>query len=85
MKLVEIIDPHTIGQFRLKTPSKGPNSYFPPMIKTPRRLLSARLEVLGGEGGSRTLARVTPSKALAKPPLEPLGYFSVNIAMLWLL
>ena len=33
--------------------------------------------VCGGEGGSRTLARVTPPKALAKPPLRPLGYFSV--------
>ncbi len=31
----------------------------------------------GGEGGSRTLARVIPPKALAKPPLQPLGYFSV--------
>ena len=31
----------------------------------------------GGEGGIRTLAQVAPPKALAKPPLRPLGYFSV--------
>ena len=36
--------------------------------------------VYGGEGGSRTLARVAPPKALAKPPLQPLGYFSTPIA-----
>ena len=35
------------------------------------------LLLFGGEGGSRTLARVAPPKALAKPPLRPLGYFSV--------
>ena len=35
----------------------------------------------GGEGGGRTLARVTPPKALAKPPLRPLGYFSMPILL----
>ena len=35
---------------------------------------------LGGEGGIRTLAQVAPPKALAKPPLRPLGYFSVPSA-----
>ena len=32
---------------------------------------------LGGEGGIRTLAQVAPPKALAKPPLRPLGYISM--------
>ena len=37
---------------------------------------------LGGEGGIRTLAQVAPPKALAKPPLRPLGYFSVSVFLL---
>ncbi len=32
--------------------------------------------IFGGEGGIRTLAPVARPKALAKPPLRPLGYFS---------
>ena len=33
--------------------------------------------VFGGEGGIRTPAPVARPKALAKPPLRPLGYFSM--------
>ena len=36
-----------------------------------------RLRAFGGEGGIRTPAPVARPKALAKPPLRPLGYFSV--------
>ena len=33
--------------------------------------------IFGGEGGIRTPAPVARPKALAKPPLRPLGYFSL--------
>ena len=36
-----------------------------------------RLRAFGGEGGIRTPAPVARPKALAKPPLRPLGYFSM--------
>ncbi len=39
--------------------------------------MSAGSVLLGGEGGIRTPAPVARPKALAKPPLRPLGYFSV--------
>ena len=39
-----------------------------------------RLRAFGGEGGIRTPAPVARPKALAKPPLRPLGYFSIRLA-----
>ncbi len=64
--------------FRL-LPSQGSTpSYQFLNIKTGPHHKGESLFSYGGEGGSRTLARVTPPKALAKPPLQPLGYFSVS-------
>lgn len=54
-------------------------SHYRPLQGSLLSQRNMRLDVCGGEGGSRTLARVIPPKALAKPPLQPLGYFSVAV------
>ena len=50
-----------------------------PQVRKPFILLgfAKPFDNFGGEGGIRTPAPVARPKALAKPPLRPLGYFSL--------
>ena len=48
-----------------------------PQKRATKKPVNTKSTGLGGDGGSRTLARVAPPKALAKPPLRPLGYISM--------